>query len=87
MSTEEIEEIIHEDGPAWTINGRFTTFQEADNKRTILRKEDASLQIKIHYQGRANHRYFAVKSRIDPEIIALMEQMIKPKKKKNKKKR
>ena len=87
MSTEEIEETIHEDGPAWTINGRFSTFQEADNKRTTMRKEDASLQIKIHHQGPESRRYFAVKSRIDPEIIALMEQMMKPKKKKNKKKR
>jgi hypothetical protein len=84
MSTEEVEEETHEEGPRWTVSGRFATFDEADNKRATLRKEDASLQVKIHYQGSATNRYFAVKSRIDPEIVALMEQMNKPKKKKKK---
>jgi len=77
MSTEEVEECVHEEGPRWTINARCATFEEADQKRSALRKEDKSLQVKVHWQGSAKNRYFAVKSRIDPEIQAMMDEMEK----------
>jgi len=70
MSTKEIE-TVHQDGPPWTIVGRFPAFEEADQKRLELEMEK-DLQVKIHWQGKVNHRYFAVKTRIDP-AMALVE--------------
>jgi hypothetical protein len=66
MSTEEVE-IKHEEGPAWTIVAKCATFDEADQKRLELAMEE-DLQVKVHWQGKVNNRYFAVKTRVDPAI-------------------
>jgi len=66
MSTEEID-VPHQDGPAWNIVGRFPTFEAADAKRTEL-TEEKDLQVKVHYQGPVNRKFYAVKTRIDPSI-------------------
>ncbi len=66
MSTEEVE-TKHEDGPAWKIVARCATFDEADQKRLELAMEE-DLQVKVHWQGKVNSRYFAVKTRTDPRI-------------------
>jgi len=66
MSTQQCEEILPE-GPPWKIIGKFLTFEEADRKREEISAQP-DLQIKVHYQGAANKRYFAVKTRIDPAI-------------------
>jgi|TARA_R110002020_G_scaffold103217_4_gene241595 hypothetical protein len=82
MSTEEVEENMTKEGPRWTISARCATYEEANQKRQDLKKEDGSLQIKIHWQGGANNRYFAVKSRVDPEIQAMVAEMEKKSRKK-----
>tara|TARA_Y100000593_G_scaffold86966_1_gene166642 strand:- start:903 stop:1184 length:282 start_codon:yes stop_codon:yes gene_type:complete len=64
MSTEEIEQ-KHLEGPPWKIAARFATFEEANQKRLELEVEK-NLQVKIHWQGKVNARYFAVKTRTDP---------------------
>ena len=64
MSTEEVE-VSHKEGPAWNIVGRFPTFEAADAKREEL-KGEPNLEVKVHYQGPANRKFFAVKTRIDP---------------------
>lgn len=66
MSTEEVE-TKHEEGPAWTIVAKCATFDEADQKRLELAMEE-DLQVKVHWQGKVNSRYFAVKTRQDPQI-------------------
>jgi len=86
MSTEEVEEYNHQEGPRWTISARCGTYEEANEKRASLKKEDGSLQVKIHWQGSANNRYFAVKTRTDPEIQAMVAEMEKKSKNKNRKK-
>ena len=86
MSTKEVEGNNHQEGPRWTISARCATYEEADKKRTSLKEEDRSLQVKIHWQGSANNRYFAVKTRTDPEIQAMVAEMEKKSKKKNRKK-
>jgi len=67
MSTEEVG-VPHQDGPAWNIVGRFPTFEAADAKRTEL-TEEKDLQVKVHYQGPANRKFYAVKTRIDPSVV------------------
>jgi hypothetical protein len=66
MSTEEIE-TKHEEGPPWKIVAKCATFDEADQKRLELAMEE-NLQVKVHWQGKVNSRYFAVKTRVDPQI-------------------
>lgn len=66
MSTEEVE-IKHEEGPAWTIVAKCATFSEADQKRLELATEK-DLQVKVHWQGKVNNRYYAVKTRPDPRL-------------------
>ncbi len=66
MSTEEIE-VVHEDGPSWTIVSRHPTFDAADQQRLELTMEE-NLQVKIHYQGPPNRKFYAVKTRVDPAI-------------------
>ena len=73
MSTEEVD-AGHQDGPAWKIVGRFPTFEGADVRRTELVAE-GGLQVKVHYQGPENRKFFAVKTRIDP-AIALEEALV-----------
>ena len=64
MSTEE--EASHQDGPAWKIVAKCATYEEADQKRLEL-APDKDLQVKVHWQGVATKRYFAVKTRTNPE--------------------
>ena len=66
MSTEEVEQ-KHIEGPAWTTVARCATFDEADQKRLELAMEK-DLQVKVHWQGKVNARYFAVKTRQDPRV-------------------
>ena len=64
MSTEEVE-VGHQQGPPWKIVGRFPTFEKADEKRNELIDEE-NLQVKVHWHGGVNNRYYAVKMRVDP---------------------
>jgi len=66
MSTEEVE-TVHQDGPAWEIVAKCATYDEADQKRLELAMEE-DLQVKVHWQGKVNHRYYAVKTRPDPRL-------------------
>ena len=75
----------HSDGPAWNIVGRFPTFEGADVKRNEL-TDELDLQVKIHYQGPPNQKYFAVKTRTDPSI-AKREEKKRRKAKMSKKRR
>jgi len=72
MSTEEVN-TIHQEGPPWKIVGRFPTFELANEKREELLLEDI-LQVKVHWQGAVNNRFYAVKVRTDPEF-ALAEEL------------
>jgi len=67
MSTEEIVEVGHQEGPAWSIVAKCATYEEADQKRLELEMEE-QLQVKVHWQGIATNRYFAVKTREDPDV-------------------
>ncbi len=67
MSTEEID-LPHQEGPSWDIVGKYATYEAADIKRNELLSEE-NLQVKIHYQGPRNRKLFAVKKRMDPDII------------------
>ena len=68
MSTEEIVEVGHKEGPAWKIVAKCATYEEADQKRLELVSED-DMQVKVHWQGRVDSRYFAVKTREDPDLL------------------
>ncbi|HHZ95138.1 MAG TPA: hypothetical protein EYN67_06180 [Flavobacteriales bacterium] len=68
MSTEEVvEEEGHVEGPHWNIVGKHPTFEAANQQRLELVAEE-ELQVKVHWQGKATARYFAVKTREDPRI-------------------
>jgi len=75
----------HTDGPPWKIISRLATFEEADKKRYEL-VQDKDLQVKIHWQGPQNKKYFAVKTRVDPEIVAKQKATRKKRTKKRSKK-
>ncbi len=66
MSTDEVE-TGHQDGPAWKIVAKCATYDEADQKRLELVMEE-NLQVKVHWQGKVNNRYYAVKTRQDPRV-------------------
>jgi len=66
MSTEEVV-VGHQEGPAWKIVAKCATYDEADQKRLELAMEE-DLQVKVHWQGKVNHRYYAVKTRLDPRF-------------------
>ena len=83
MSTEEVN-TPHQDGPSWKIVGRFATFDEADQKRLELAMEE-NLQVKVHWQGKINNRYFAVKTRTDPAIALEEERLLAREAKKRRK--
>ena len=91
MSTEEVE-TVHTEGPNWDTVGRFPTYAAAAARRNEL-IETPDLQVKIHYQGPQNRKFFAVKTRIDPQIAleeALNAHRVQKKKRKaklNKKRR
>ena len=74
----------HTEGPSWNIVGRFPTFKLADSKRKEL-VADSDLQVKIHYQGTVNNRFYAVKIRFNPALAeAEAERLRKEVKKKRK---
>jgi hypothetical protein len=91
MSTEEVE-AGHQEGPAWEIVAKCATYDEADQRRLELAMEE-DLQVKVHWQGKVNNRYYAVKTRQDPRIAleeALNQKRAEKKKRKaklNKKRR
>ena len=68
------EETVYVEGLPWSIVGKYPSFEAATLKREELVIE-GELQVKIHYQGAANNRYFAVKTRVDPSL-ALEEEAI-----------
>ena len=67
MSTEEVVETGHQEGPAWEIVAKYATYNEADQMRLELAMEE-DLQVKVHWQGKVNSRYYAVKTRQDPRV-------------------
>ena len=81
MSVKE-EEAGHQDGPAWKTVAKCVTYDEANQKRLELAMEE-SVQVKVHWQGKTNHRYYAVKTRLDPAAVSSQT----PPKKNNRKKR
>ena len=56
-----------EEGPSWIIRARFETFEEADAERVTL-LEEGNLQVKVHWLRSAEHKVFAVKTRLDPNV-------------------
>ena len=85
MTTENLE-TVHVEGPAWKIVGRFTTFNEADQQRLELAMEE-NLQVKVHWQGKVNNRYFAVKTRTDPDVAMQEDRRLAREEKKRRKAR
>ena len=83
MSTEEIV-VGHQEGPAWKIVAKYATYDEADQKRLELGLEE-DVQVKVHWQGKVNHRYYAVKTREDPSL-ALAEALDAKREEKKKRK-
>ena len=83
MSTEEIV-VGHQEGPAWKIVAKCATYDEADQKRLELAMED-DIQVKVHWQGKVNYRYYAVKTRDDPSV-ALAEALNAKREEKKKRK-
>ncbi len=84
MSTEEVVEVGHQEGPAWEIVAKCATYDEADQKRLELVMEK-DLQVKVHWQGKANNRYFAVKTRTDPRVA--LEEALNHKRQEKKKRK
>ena len=84
MSTEEIVEVGHQEGPAWSIVEKCATYDEADQKRLQLELEEG-LQVKVHWQGKVDNRYYAVKSRPDPALAEAEELDIKREEKRRRK--
>ncbi len=64
------ESLEHREGPPWNIEKRFTTFEEADNFRSVLLESEEDLQVKIHWMGRTGAEFYAVKVRQDPSVAA-----------------
>ncbi len=83
MTTENIE-TVHVEGPSWKIVGRCATFTEADQQRLELAMEE-NLQVKVHWQGKVNNRYFAVKTRTDPAVALEEERRLRREQKKRRK--
>jgi len=79
-------EADHVEGPPWRIIARCATFEEADEKRTSLLAEE-NLQVKIHWMGAPQHRFFAVKTRVNPTIAIAEEAALKREEKKRRKAR
>ena len=70
MKSEDGQREKHQDGPPWKTVAKYATYEEADQKRLELAMEK-DMQVKVHWQGKASSRYFAVKSRLDPAVVAL----------------
>jgi hypothetical protein len=67
MSTEEVVEDGHDQGPPWNIVGRFPTFDEADQRRLELTIEE-NLQVKVRWMRTDLRGDFVVKTRLDPAL-------------------
>ena len=80
MSTEDVDG-NRIPGLPWKIIGKFKTFDEAVDYKAAALKEDRSLQLKIHQQASNTKPYYAVKSRMDPEIAEMVKEMEKKSKK------
>ena len=64
------EKIKH--GRPWDVNGRFETFEEANNRRDIiLSKDDNQCDVKVRRLsiGDGNHAFF-VKTRVKEEFLS-----------------
>ena len=85
MSTEEVV-VGHQDGPAWKTVAKCATYDEADQKRLELAMED-DIQVKVHWQGKVNNRYYAVKTRTDPSVALSEALELKREEKKRRKAR
>jgi len=77
----------HVEGPRWTIRRKFSTFKEANEFRFGLLTETDTLQVKVHLMGRIGEDYYAVKTRINPEIALNDEIRLKREEKKRRKAR
>jgi len=82
MSTEEVAQVGHQEGPPWKTVGRFPTFDEADQKRLELSMEE-NLQVKVRW-GRMRDD-FVVKTRLDPALAEIEALQIKREEKKRRK--
>ena len=80
--TENSEERVHIEGRPWKTAGRFSTFEEADQKRLELVMEE-NLQVKVRW-GRLRDD-FVVKTRIDPDVVLEEELELKRAEKKRRK--
>ena len=80
--TENSEERVHVEGPPWKIAGRFSTFEEADQKRLELVMEE-DLQAKVRWARLRDD--FVVKTRINPEVALEEERQLKRAEKKRRK--
>ena len=74
--------LIHKDGPPWNIVARYENFDDAAKKRKEL-SEDKDYQVKIHWLRKSDR--FAVKTRMDPEVIRKKEKAKRKKKRRKKK--
>jgi len=79
----------HKEGSPWKIVRRFSSFDEANEKRNEL-LEDPGLQVKVRFMPGCypkNDNYYAVKVRVDPAVEAerLLQEArdLKKRKKKN----
>ena len=73
---------LHVEGPSWSVVGRFTTFDEADQKRLQLLMEE-NLQVKVRWSRLRDD--FVVKTRIDPEVTLEEDRQSKRAEKKRRK--
>ncbi len=72
---------IHKDGPPWETVAKCENFEQADKKRNELLK-DKDYQVKIHWLRKSER--FAVKMRMDPEVIRKREKAKRKKKRRKK---
>ena len=79
---EKKEEKTHVEGPPWKTAGRFSTFEEADQRRLELVMEE-DLQVKVRWARLRDD--FVVKTRIDPEVASKEELQAKRAEKKRRK--
>jgi hypothetical protein len=79
------QKIEHAEGPSWSIEKRFVTFEEADARRVELLNDEPDLQVKVHWMGRTGNEFFAVKTRVNPEILQELEAQKRREEKKRRK--
>ena len=79
----EQEEQVHEEGLPWKVVAKYPTYELADQERHILSKEP-NLQVKVKYMSPSKKKdYFAVKTRVDPEVQLAERKTNKKKKRKS----